>query len=199
MTQNLERQAKLIATLAATLPTSKEPDEAFFLGYELGLIGVPTDVLEQAVARALQTCKFMPSPAELRELAGCAVGDSSRPLLAWEAFRKAVGACGAYRSVDFDDPAINATVRALGGWERACDLEGDAFYVWYRKEFERTYATLCESGFSAEMGMPLIGSCESAGQEFGFGCGDDAKARIETGLFQRRISVEQKLISQEPR
>lgn len=193
MAQNLKRQAELIAALAASFRV--QADEALFLGYELGLIGVHTEDLERAVSRALQSCRFMPSPAELREYAGAAlngVTKEGRPLLAWEAFRKAVGECGVYRSVDFDDPIINATVRALGGWERACELEGDQFYVWFRKDFERTYATLMESGCSGEMTKRLTGTLERIGCEDGNGSGLECIVKYSTGL----PSPDRKLIGQ---
>ena len=183
MAQNLERQAELIAALAASFRV--EADQALFLGYELGLIGVHTEDLERAVATALQTCRFMPTPAELRGLAGAALGVSIeyRALLAWQAFREAWRVNGAWGTLDFDDPVINATVRMLGGLQRVDEIEGDQFYVWYRKEFEKTYAALCEAGVTAELSGPLMGNLESLGS--GSDCsGSDESTQVKvlTGL-----------------
>ena len=40
--------------------------------------------------------------------------------LAWATLRKAISSVGSYRSVEFEDPAISATVEALGGWLELC-------------------------------------------------------------------------------
>src|SRR3990167_6621691 len=40
--------------------------------------------------------------------------------LAWATLRKAISSVGSYRSVEFEDAAIAATVEALGGWLELC-------------------------------------------------------------------------------
>jgi hypothetical protein len=145
---------RLIAALAATF--NREADEATFQGYELGLGDLPIEAVQRAVTRAICERRFMPSPAELRELSGELL-PADRAIKAWEAFEKAVARHGYYTSVDFDDQLINATVRNLGGWERVSEKEGDEFSKWLRKDFERVYLAFLRSGVSAEAAAPLIG------------------------------------------
>ena len=87
----------------------------------------------------------MPSPAELRELAGD-LGARDAAILAWDAFERAVVSHGGYSTVLFEDPAINATVRQLGGWERCCEMPTEQFDTWLRKDFERIYAVMAKTG-----------------------------------------------------
>jgi hypothetical protein len=56
--------------------------------------------------------KWMPSPGELRELAGD-VRPADRAVLAFQALKTACSRVGAFRSPDFDDPLINATVQSI--------------------------------------------------------------------------------------
>ena len=80
----------------------------------------------------------MPSVAVLRDLTG-EMRSEDRVQLAWEAMVAAIRDVGGYRSITFEDPAITATVRALGGWERICTTDTEELHKWLRKDFERVY------------------------------------------------------------
>ncbi|MDI6809372.1 MAG: DUF6475 domain-containing protein [Candidatus Eisenbacteria bacterium] len=41
--------------------------------------------------------------------------------MAWATVRRAIGQVGSYRSVEFEDGAITASVEAMGGWVSLCD------------------------------------------------------------------------------
>jgi hypothetical protein len=124
--------------------------------YELGLKDVPAAGLAIATERALATCKFMPSPAELRELSATERLEE-RALKAWLAVSDAVQRHGYIRSVTFDDVVINAAIHSLGGLERLCDTPADKFDVFTRKDFETAYVRLARAGVSGEITGPLIG------------------------------------------
>lgn len=158
-----ERQ-ELIAALALTF--GKEATAPMLLGYTMGLDDISTPDLKRAVARAMKECQFMPVPLELRTLAGVPK-DTDRAALAWEIFAKQVGLLGAWKTVSFDDPLINATCRHLGGWVRCCGESGDKFEVWLKKEFKDTYATLCRTGVSAEACGPLGGIADQSNGHLG--------------------------------
>lgn len=151
---DLPRFVELITALAAAF--GKEADEPMFLGYEMALDDVPIASIERAVRSAMRTCKFMPAAVELRELSG-EIPPATRAVVAFGALQKTVETVGAYRTVDFDDPIINATVRNLGGWERVCDLPASEFDTFFRKDFERVYVSLFKSGISGEQAAPLVG------------------------------------------
>ena len=155
--KDLPALTKLIAALASNW--GREADEATYEAYRLGLDDISIKDIAQAVAKAIRTCKFMPPAAELRDLAGVQ-GElrlEDRAILAWDVFQKAVAAHGAYKTVDFDDPAINATVRSLGGWVACCDKTPEKFDKWLRKDFERVYRSYCRVGVGEEAGAPLVG------------------------------------------
>ena len=164
---------------ALTASFGREADEATCFAYEIGLADLPLAASKSAMTRAMRECKFMPSPAELRELAGVQK-PRERAVLAWEALDNAVAEQGYYRSVDFDDPFINATVRNLGGWERVCEMEGEEYSKWFRKEFERVYAALCATGIGPEQAAPLLG--HFAKQNSGNGYPVAPPVKVVTGL-----------------
>lgn len=128
----------LVDALAASF--GREVDEALLSGYWLGLDDLSLSAIEKAVAEAIRSYKFMPAPAVLRELAGEMLGED-RVQLAWDSMVAAISEVGGYRSITFEDPAITASVRALGGWERICSAESEELHKWLRKDFERVYPT----------------------------------------------------------
>jgi hypothetical protein len=123
--------------------------------YAVGLEGLTDQQILAAGKRAIQTNKFMPTPSELRELAG--QGNGARSIAAWADLLRAEGK-GSYRHVDFEDPLINATIRMLGGWPamfvRRDSIDGDK---WYRIDFVRIYESLAAAGVDGEMCRPLPG------------------------------------------
>lgn len=193
--QEREQCVKLIAAMARTF--SRDADEATFTGYELGLSDVPLDRIKQAVVRAIRELKFMPTVAELRELAGELTADV-RAVKAWDAFQKAVVRHGYYKSVDFDDPVINATVRNLGGWERVCDLPASEFDKWFRKDFERCYKAFCQAGIGPDAGAPLLGYHDRNNMAGGFIEHVKPPLRITTDLPPHRLGVERPAIKLQP-
>lgn len=145
-----ERFAMAITALAESYRQKVTP--GLFHGYRMGLAGLAIADIERGCAMALQKCKFMPVPAELRELAG--TGGESYESMAERAFhvlQGAVSSLGGDRSVNFHDGAINATVRLLGGWQKCCDQPREEFEKWYRKDFIRTYVNVCRGGASEEL------------------------------------------------
>ena len=176
----------LIAALGASF--GRQVDEATLTAFEIGLSDLPLEKITAAVQAAIRSCRFMPSPAELRELAGV-VSPQHRAVVAWTAFSAAVSKHGFYKSVDFDDPVVNAVVRSLGGWLRVSSIDDSKeFEVFLRRDFERTYLALYAAGISAEQAAPLVGHLQAqnelhgyAGREFN-GVAINQLVRIATGL-----------------
>lgn len=113
---------------------------------------IPPDVLDAAVVQAIQKLKFMPTVAELRELAGTGGGSfEAMAERAWQQFTEAVRRLGPDKSVNFQDGVINAVIRHHGGWQRVCDLPRDEFDKWLRKDFIATYVRLCRDGCPEEL------------------------------------------------
>jgi len=122
----------------------------------------------------------MPTVSELRALTGETTPED-RALLAWGAFEKAVVRVGYYRSPNFDDPLINATVRHLGGWTRVCELDGEEFDKWLRKDFLKTYEALSRTGVGDEQAAPLVGYAERQNRSLGYDRSED-RCDVRTGL-----------------
>jgi hypothetical protein len=152
---DIKRLVQLVAGLCEAF--NRTPSQATFMAYEIGLEDLPIESIEVAVKRALRESRFMPSPAELRELGGESTSQD-RATLAWDAVLKAVH-LGPYKHVSFvDDRIINATIRNLGGWPsfltRFSSAENEK---WLRKDFIDTYRTLHHSQVDGDMCRPLVG------------------------------------------
>lgn len=156
MTDDDKRKVAIIALAEMFRKQLSEPGLRL---YAAAIADIPANIVETAVCESAKSCKFMPTPAELRELAGEARIDD-RATLAWEAFSRAVASVGYYKSPDFDDPIINATVRTLGGWERWCSMPSDEFDKWGRQEFVKTYAVFSRTGVNGDVAAPLVGCFE---------------------------------------
>lgn len=124
--------------------------------YLAALADLSLEEVQRACLSAMQTRKFMPMPAELRELAGLEP-PSVAAMRAWESARKTVRLYGAYRSPDFEDQVINATIRALGGWVEFCSMDPEQLDKFTRKDFEKIYAGFLQYGVSQDAGQPLAG------------------------------------------
>ncbi len=68
ITSRSERLSRMLGVLAANF--RMELTDLQREAYDMGLSDVPTDAFAKMGTRALRECKFMPSVAELRELAG---------------------------------------------------------------------------------------------------------------------------------
>ncbi len=135
--------------------------------YRIGLAGLLPQQIKTAAAAALQSCKFMPSPAELRELSGV-LRTSDRAEKAWLAFIEAVAKYGPYHTISFDDVAINAVVRSLGGWQAVCEVDGKEFESFLRARFLKSYEALARSGVGVEQAAPLQGFFDQENLKRGF-------------------------------
>lgn len=179
---NKQRFATIIGALGEAFRQTISP--ATILAYEWGLEGIPPEAIERAAKQAMRISKFMPTPAELRELAG-EIPPQCRAVLAWDAFAKAMKNHFWHDSIDFDDPVINATIWSLGGW-REVSTEWDTrpaheLNTWFRKEFERIYASLFRSGITPEQGRRLVGDKELTNRQLGYEDVFEVQ-RIVTGL-----------------
>ena len=176
---DLERFGGMIAALARTFNT--EADEALLLGYKMGLDDLPIEDIEASVATAMRTCDRLPPVIVLRKLTGESAADD-RALVAWSVFQKAVVEHGFYTSVNFDDPVIHAAVRNCGGWLRCCELSGEEFNKWLRKDFLKAYTAFCSTGISREAAAPLIGFHDAGNAMNGYHDHIKPPLLIATGL-----------------
>jgi len=182
-----DRITNCVTTLCEA--TGRSPTPATFLAYLIGTDGLTVEAVEDATGAALRRPdKWMPTPGELRQLAGD-VNPADRAVMAFQALKAACSRVGGYRSPDFDDPLINATVRNLGGWTRACDIPVSEFDLWYRKEFIQVYEMFCRTGATAEQASPLVGETEAMNAANGFTkIEHKERVKVPTGLPWTRSS-----------
>lgn len=150
------RFATVMAAVCETF--GQEATTARIMGYWLGLQDLELADVERAAAQAVQKCDRMPVPAKLREFVEGREEDAE--VLSWALVEKAMP-LGAYRHVSFEDPAINAAIRSLGGWptlfERCRDAESQK---WYRIDFTKAYRAFRSRGCSGDVSRPLAGLSE---------------------------------------
>lgn len=143
----------LILGLAETFGRSLS--KAGLVAYWLGLKDLELSQVKRSFGRALHQSKFMPSVAEMRRLCGEDDGQQ-RSVKAWISVCEAARNVGSYRSVNFEDAAINCVIRSMGGWPEM--LSRKDFDTWTRKEFMKAYESVESSinGDSEEC-LPLPG------------------------------------------
>lgn len=148
MTPDNERTAKAIVALCEAFNRKASP--AMIAAYAMGLQGLGPDLIERACRLALQRSRFMPVPAELREMAITDGRDYGT--VAEAAFRVLQRAAvrGPGASINFADGAINAAVRRLGGWQRVAGTSREGFDVWLRKDFVEAYTRIIRDGCQPE-------------------------------------------------
>jgi len=151
-----EKSRKSVAIMALAEMFGKQLSEPAVRMYLAAMSDVGAEAVERAAAEAASSSKFFPPPAELREMAGVARPED-RAILAWSQVEKAVSRFGAYKTVDFDDPLINAAIRTLGGWVSVCKRDPDEFDKWLRADFLKTYASLTRTGVTGDLCAPLPG------------------------------------------
>jgi hypothetical protein len=175
-----ELTRKMAAIMALGELFNKQFSEPATKLYIASLDGISAASIEKAARLAAATSKFMPSPSELRELAGEARPED-RAALAWEVVLRAISEIGGYKSPDFDDPYINGTIKILGGWVSLCDQKIDEQDRFTRANFCKTYAGLLRTGLSDELAAPLIGISEKHNATHRLG-GPGSVVAVATGL-----------------
>jgi hypothetical protein len=156
-----ERQQATEALAVLCAVFGVEATSARLAGYLMALDDIGAAGITEACRRAATASKFMPRPVELREL----VQPSTKGLAsvnAWSTVTGAMSSAGVYRSVRFADPAINATIRNMGGWVALCGVDSDELNRWKRKDFERIYGALSGSQLPPEQTAHLPGISEAA-------------------------------------
>lgn len=177
--------AAALAPMVAIVGKPMSPEQ--IKAWHLMLDDLDVDTVRRGVVATMRDYQYagFPPVGVVRKNCGAAVGNITavdRVTIAWAAVKAAVAREGGYATVVFDDPIINATIRALGGWVRVCDTEsGEQFDAWLRKEFERTYSAFMAAGVQHDQAGPLVGLVDIANGATGH---DERQAprAIETGL-----------------
>ena len=87
--------------------------------------------------------EFFPRASTIVAAIDGKVGDSA--IIAWSKLLDGVRKVGTYRSVVFDDPAIHAAVRDMGGWT-AIGAMDEREQQFHQKRFSDIYKTMRQAG-----------------------------------------------------
>ncbi len=157
-TEHKQEFATAIGAMAETFGV--EATKPLIYGYWLGLCDLDLIDVQKAVQRAIQQCKAIPKPAELRLMTGKVYDSETTALMAWEDALKALR-WGKYKHVDFGDKLVNAVIRNMGGWPGFCSRFIDATSEkWIRQEFITAYKRFASSSVRSEQIAPLPGLSE---------------------------------------
>ncbi len=160
LADNVEFRNRLVA-LSEVFDVKLSPARAAL--YFEALRDLPFPAVAQAMNQAVKVCKFLPRPAEIRQLA---VGDDEdRAEVAWMALRRAMAEGGAYRSLACDATLGEAIVAVFGSWPEACQLElSPEMWSSKRKEFGRVYRVLANRALDGTRYLPGICEQQNAGR-----------------------------------
>jgi hypothetical protein len=176
-------QANDIATIPGCVTVlaeafGKTVSVGMFRAYELGLRGLTGEQIKAATQQALETCRFMPPPAELRELVYLRPQD--RAVKAWLAFERAVVANGYIRTVC---STIRLSTRRCELWAAgsiAAQCPPMSLTRSCKSGFRKRIARWSRAGVSQEQAAPLIGWFDRENALNGYGA--QPVQCIETGL-----------------
>lgn len=141
--------------------------------------------LVDAVRRFNRESTEYPTPAAVRRYAGggSAVSED-RARVAWSVVRREIRRTGGYESIEFDDQVTNATIRAMGGWDKLCEVTEDTL-PFRERDFLANYMAICRTGIGD--GRPLVGIV--ARTNAGNGFKKPEPMRIETGLAPHPVAA----------
>jgi hypothetical protein len=146
-----------LALVALFATFDREPTDDLVRGYMMGLSGMTVEQIQTAVRRSIMELKFLPKPAELRELGGAEKHGEARAMAAWMDVLKALRK-GPYCHINFQDALCNAVVRNMGGWPSFCSRFSDAeSEKWTRLEFIKCYQAYAGTCVNGEAIEPLKG------------------------------------------
>jgi hypothetical protein len=156
-TMNIETFKQCMITLSEYF--GKDLSPIAIEAYHDALGDFSDDEMRRATKLSLKTKQFMPKAVELVELVRGGAQDAS--IEALERVEYAFKAVGKYRSVDFEDKAINATVRLMGGWPELCELTEDEWRRFRSKDFQKIYASMRSKPVPTDTGLALPGIAEA--------------------------------------
>lgn len=120
----------------------------------------PPEVVEREVLWCIVNVDGWVEPGRLLKRCGsvCEMTPEELAARAFDCLDDAVRAVGGNKSIKFDDPALNATVKNLGGWVAVCDTPDREWGTFFRQRFERVYASFRRHGVPAHLDVALLGT-----------------------------------------
>ena len=153
LTSEHGRIFRALGALALTLGEEASDDRLELYTKILAPYAAP-DIIA-AIGRAAETLKFFPTPSEIIGLIKARQREGEKdPAVAWEELLDAIETHGYTSDVQFDDGAIAAAIRGLGGWEYLCDLsDKEMTYQKLPARFQKLYQEAARAGHHRAPGL----------------------------------------------
>ena len=183
-----ELTIRLQLTTALSEQFGRKNSESGLMMFVNATADIPLADFERSVMQAARVCRFMPTPAEVRQVnLPTPVDVQSRAILAWDEVRRAISVHGGYQTVQFDDPVTAAAVRAIGSWNDLCETETDQM-LWKKKEFIEAYKAVYSLGVVRDVDVSgLPGILASDARRFGYS--DPSSVHVPTRLPPPAVNV----------
>ena len=155
----LEQFSAGLDKLRAVFPRQMALTDEQLVIWTENLADLDPDQWERAVSTAIREGDDWPTIAKLRRYGLGGVGLEDRAAAAWNELRDAITLHGGHESVEFEDPVIAATVRAMfGGWVELCEQPaGGLDDAFVQGQWIKTYCRLCRGGITRRQAAPFAG------------------------------------------
>ncbi|MCD6449880.1 MAG: hypothetical protein J7L34_05165 [Thermotogaceae bacterium] len=169
---------------------NREYSQALQKAWEYKLRQYPYKQVEKAILEYIATKKFPPKLADIVELLEkpCAINKETAEALAEQAWAEVLSymaTVGAYESVKFRDPIVNAVIKQLGGWITLCQKTYSELETNTKWDFKKLYIAYAISGSCPEVNY-LPGINELTNEQVGF-C---EAIKLPLLIGQERIKVQ---------
>lgn len=153
-TQDKKRFASAFGVLCTVF--DRESSSLLVKAYFAILKSHKIETVENAITRAMATCKYFPKPVELIEfISGGSQGLEDYALVEAGNVIAAVKQVGAHASVKFEDQTTAAVIQqGFGGWVQLCSgMTGDQ-EKWFIRDFARMYQSYSRQNIELSGALP---------------------------------------------
>ena len=162
--------SELMAMLAENY--GREYSQALQKAWEAKLSQYPFKQVEDAIYEYMATKKFPPKLADIVEILERphALDKETAEAMAEQAWAEVLSymaTIGAYESVKFRDPIINAVIKQLGGWVNLCQKTYPELETNTKWDFKKMYIAYALSGICPEVNY-LPGINELVNEQAGY-------------------------------
>lgn len=158
-----------------------------------------SDDFRRGIVACLRDYRFagFPPVGLIRQAAGVSGGVpdvDSAALLAWDKVLRAMREHGAYRSIQWDDPAIVPTIKTIAeSWAMLCEQSSEQLHTWTKKAFVEAYKShrIAPSGSS----VVSVGLIASEAARSGYDVPEACRIGQETSATYGFLTAEPKYIA----
>lgn len=188
---NRAEAIRIVAMLQGAYPHRQIPDSTAEV-YALTLGDMPYAEVKTAVTRLIQTSKFMPSIAEIRESVAEERCQLPAPEVAWGEVQRAISRVGGYFRPVFECQEIDEAVQVLG-WTNICQSTNPAAD---RARFVEAYRSLREQRMELEATGRYVPSERQLPEQGGPGHGHGSPVLVRSrGRAALEAAAEQKQLA----